>query len=311
MSSRAMRGCGRAVSTFSNPAPSWNYYPVTLSNYHAARCRATVPGSLRPGEACAGMRRRRSIPAASVALRRQRYPEQAGGEPSACAVAQGYLLRREISSDSAMRSASMARSPSPRRSRACLSSLRELPDGLCEPERSGTGPVFLDEVGLEGCRDFIGRLQRVVDGQVPRSVVNHEASIAHQLASGSAPAHCPVAVPIRRLPGGGSYATSSSKVACDATRCVTTAPLPPPHRREYPQVRSGFSAPGRIRTRDPLLRRQECQSEMLPDGIPCGNWIAICRDAIKQCLHRGRSSVCTSESCESYAVWVSRYQNPR
>ena len=39
-------------------------------------------------------------------------------------------------------------------------------------------PVFLDEVGLQGCGDFVGRLQRVVDGPVPCSVVNHGASIA-------------------------------------------------------------------------------------------------------------------------------------
>ena len=39
-------------------------------------------------------------------------------------------------------------------------------------------PVFLDEVGLQGCGDFVGRLQRVVGGPVPCSVVNHGASIA-------------------------------------------------------------------------------------------------------------------------------------
>jgi hypothetical protein len=40
------------------------------------------------------------------------------------------------------------------------------------------GPVFLDEVGLQGGGDFVGRLQRVVDGPVPCCVVNHAASIA-------------------------------------------------------------------------------------------------------------------------------------
>ena len=39
-------------------------------------------------------------------------------------------------------------------------------------------PVFLDEVGLQGCGNFVGRLQGVVDGPVPCSVVNHGASIA-------------------------------------------------------------------------------------------------------------------------------------
>ena len=46
-------------------------------------------------------------------------------------------------------------------------------------------PVFLDEVGLQGCGDFVGRLQRVVDGPVPCCVVNHVASIARQGASGA------------------------------------------------------------------------------------------------------------------------------
>ena len=38
-------------------------------------------------------------------------------------------------------------------------------------------PVFLDEVRLEGGGDFVGRLQRVVDGPVACDVVNHAASI--------------------------------------------------------------------------------------------------------------------------------------
>jgi hypothetical protein len=38
--------------------------------------------------------------------------------------------------------------------------------------------VFLDEVRLERGRDFVRRLQRVIDGPVPCSVVNHAASIA-------------------------------------------------------------------------------------------------------------------------------------
>jgi hypothetical protein len=32
-------------------------------------------------------------------------------------------------------------------------------------------------VGLKGRRDFVGRLQRLVDGPVPGSIVNHAASI--------------------------------------------------------------------------------------------------------------------------------------
>jgi hypothetical protein len=50
---------------------------------------------------------------------------------------------------------------------------------------SRSSSVFLDEVSLECGRDFVGRLQRVVDGPVPCSVVNHAASIAHRLTLGA------------------------------------------------------------------------------------------------------------------------------
>jgi hypothetical protein len=50
----------------------------------------------------------------------------------------GHSLRSEISSDRAIVSASMVRSPSPRRSRACRRSLRELVDVLCAEDRSGS-----------------------------------------------------------------------------------------------------------------------------------------------------------------------------
>jgi hypothetical protein len=38
------------------------------------------------------------------------------------------------------------------------------------------GPMLLDEVRLKGRGDFIGCLERLVDGLVPRSVVNHAAN---------------------------------------------------------------------------------------------------------------------------------------
>jgi len=57
--------------------------------------------------------------------------------------------------------------------------------------------VFLDEVGLQGCGDFVGRLQRVVDGPVPCSVVNHGASIAPLRASGVLETHLPGGLPPR------------------------------------------------------------------------------------------------------------------
>jgi hypothetical protein len=37
--------------------------------------------------------------------------------------------------------------------------------------------MLLDEMRLEGGGDFVGRLQRLVDGPVPRGVVDHMASI--------------------------------------------------------------------------------------------------------------------------------------
>jgi len=57
--------------------------------------------------------------------------------------------------------------------------------------------VFLDEVGLQGCGDFVGRLQRVVDGPVPCSVVNHGASIAPLRALGVLGIHLPGGFPPR------------------------------------------------------------------------------------------------------------------
>jgi hypothetical protein len=47
-------------------------------------------------------------------------------------------------------------------------------------QRAPDQPVFLDEVGLQGCGDFVGRLQRVVDGPV-RAV---SSTIAPLRASG-------------------------------------------------------------------------------------------------------------------------------
>jgi len=38
-------------------------------------------------------------------------------------------------------------------------------------------PMLFDEVGLKGCSDFVGRLERLVDGPLPSVVVNHTASM--------------------------------------------------------------------------------------------------------------------------------------
>jgi hypothetical protein len=45
----------------------------------------------------------------------------------------------------------------------------------------GISSVLLDEVCLEGCRNFVDCLQGVVDGPVPCGVVNHVDSIARSL----------------------------------------------------------------------------------------------------------------------------------
>jgi len=45
----------------------------------------------------------------------------------------------------------------------------------------GISSVFLDQVCLEGRRNFVGRLQCVVDGLVPCGVVNHVDSIPRSL----------------------------------------------------------------------------------------------------------------------------------
>jgi hypothetical protein len=62
--------------------------------------------------------------------------------------------------------------------------------------------VFLDEVGLQGCGDFVGRLQRVVDGPVSCCVVNHAASIAPLVRLGPRAPHRfddPVIIPGNRV----------------------------------------------------------------------------------------------------------------
>jgi hypothetical protein len=39
------------------------------------------------------------------------------------------------------------------------------------------GPMLFDQMRLQGRGDFIGRLERMVDGLVPRRVVNHAANV--------------------------------------------------------------------------------------------------------------------------------------
>jgi hypothetical protein len=70
-----------------------------------------------------------------------------------------------------------------------LASLPQQPERVSGSAlRGGTlriGPMFLDEMGLQGCRNFVGSLQSLIDGPVPCGVVNHETSIAYQRRPGA------------------------------------------------------------------------------------------------------------------------------
>jgi hypothetical protein len=69
---------------------------------------------------------------------------------------------------------------------------------------------------------------------------------------------------------GGATELLSRKVVSVAPGCLTTAPRPPAAWRKFSQARSGLCAPGRIRTRDPLLRRQLlCPAELRALGDNC------------------------------------------
>jgi len=48
-------------------------------------------------------------------------------------------------------------------------------------------PVFLDQMCQKGCSDFIGSLQRLIDGSLPRDIFNHAASIPCFRMDGTSP----------------------------------------------------------------------------------------------------------------------------
>jgi hypothetical protein len=78
-----------------------------------------------------------------------------------------------------MASASAARRPWPRRSRACRRSLGELVKGALHSGALRISVVLFDELCLLGRSDLADRLERLIDGPFPRGVVDHVASIRH------------------------------------------------------------------------------------------------------------------------------------
>src|ERR671937_2051445 len=74
-----------------------------------------------------------------------------------------------------MVSASTARSPWPRRSRACRRSRSELVKVLGVAARFGSA-LCSSLRWLTSRSDFVGRLERLIDGPFPRDLVHHVAS---------------------------------------------------------------------------------------------------------------------------------------
>ena len=146
--------------------------------------------------------------------------------------------------------------------------------------------MFLDEVGLQGCGDFVGCLQRVVDGPIPCSVVNHRISIAppHVFGPRNSPARrhrtschaafrvcgmtyhrlMPAEVNERRLPSAEDEAGFWALIEAASAPCSA----------EASRVRRALAtrAPDRGRR---SLRNGRCAAGVLerPDGlVPCPDW---------------------------------------
>jgi hypothetical protein len=86
-------------------------------------------------------------------------------------------LRKEISSDSAMTPASTARSPWPRPLASLPQELKRVGEGAARSGALWISLVLFDQVCLKGRSDFVGRLERLIDGPLPRDVVHHAAII--------------------------------------------------------------------------------------------------------------------------------------
>src|SRR5262249_23658595 len=115
-------------------------------------------------------------------------------------------------------------------SQSCAQTLASLPQEL---ERVGEGglrsralrssPVLFDEVCLQGCGDFVGRLERLIDGPLPGGVVQHMVRIPPPDAA-SQPLHlggrdaCPSGAPVPILRGGANRRTRVVPAAARAAR---------------------------------------------------------------------------------------------
>ena len=119
-----------------------------------------------------------------------------------------------------MASASIVRSPSPRRSRACRRSLREVGGRALRGGPLGICPMLFDEVGLQRGRELVDRLERLVEGSIAGVFVNHGAS-----------------VPRRRLP---SLARSAEPARHHSAACISST-----MRYLAPRLRRGAESDGR------------------------------------------------------------------
>lgn len=86
-------------------------------------------------------------------------------------IAQGNLVRlRDVSGPDASQPFAQALTSLPEQ-------LERVSGGAVRGSAIQISAVLLDKVCLKARRDFVGRLQRLVDGPLPCSVVNHAASI--------------------------------------------------------------------------------------------------------------------------------------
>jgi hypothetical protein len=89
----------------------------------------------------------------------------------------GHGLRKEISSDSAMTPASTASQSLAKPLASLPQELKRVGEGAVRSGALWISLVLFDQVCLKGRSDFVGRLERLIDGPLPRDVVHHAAII--------------------------------------------------------------------------------------------------------------------------------------